>query len=69
MTSTERQHLEEITFNLYVDCGRSYAETARQFGGIPASTIRARVRRHIRRLTTEGRLLTTEDIADRRRAA
>jgi DNA-binding NarL/FixJ family response regulator len=41
--------LDEMTFNMYVDCGLSASETAHQ-QGISASTVRARVRRHVRRL-------------------
>jgi len=45
---TQRQ-LDEMAFEMYVDCGRSMRETVRQTG-VPASTLRGRIRRHGRRL-------------------
>lgn len=58
---TERQtlqrHLDEITYDLYVDCHCDRRETAFQ-SGLSASTVMARVRRHARRLSAA-------DVADR----
>jgi hypothetical protein len=42
---TLQRHLDEITFNLFVDCGCHLRETVAQ-SGLAASTVRARVRRH-----------------------
>ena len=44
-----QRELDKITFDLYVDCRCSVAETVHQ-SGLAASTVRARVRRHSLRL-------------------
>jgi len=44
--------LDKMAFDMYVDTGRSYAETARQMG-VAVSTIRDRVRRHSLRSAAE----------------
>ena len=49
MTRAEQAHIDEVYFNLYVDCGCSYPEASRQ-SGVSIPTIRARVRRHSRRI-------------------
>jgi IS30 family transposase len=41
----DQAHTDKVTYDMYVDCGCSARETARQ-QGIAESTVRARVRRH-----------------------
>jgi IS30 family transposase len=46
----DQAHTDKVTYDMYVDCGCSARETARQ-QGIAESTVRARVRRHSRQDT------------------
>jgi hypothetical protein len=48
MTNTTQAERDAMTYSMYVDCGCSAAETARQMG-ISAGTVRARVRRQVNR--------------------
>lgn len=47
---TTQAERDAITYDMYVDCGLHARETAHQ-SGIAVSTVRARVRRHARRLS------------------
>lgn len=46
---TTQADRDRMTFDMYVDCGLSASETARQMG-IARSTVQARVSRHSQRL-------------------
>ncbi len=53
MTSTQADR-DRMTFDAYVDSGMNATRTAHD-QGITRSTLKARVRRHSLRLTTDGR--------------
>jgi hypothetical protein len=52
-TATQQQ-LDAMTYEMYLDCARNAAETARQ-QGIAASTVTRRVRREALRRVRSGR--------------